>query len=862
MAEIKCYKLTDSGLKLVGVVDDYTSFSLTRKYSDIGEWQLVISALTDNAKLIKDIDFISMGNGVAGIIRKNVIKMGEGNEITYTGMELKGITTQRIVMPPSTESHLSYNNTPPEDVIAGIIETQLINCENAEREIPFMRIADYQKLAGRTINYSGRFSDAYLDVTTIATTYNIGWYADIQPIEGNEQYAEIVFHIYNGIDRSTGQSTNSRLELSYENDSLASTYFEANKGIPTTALVAGQGEGVDRSVELINDAVGGLERNEIYVDARDINDNLLLVQRGQEKLAEYGDNANYQITFNQLMIDRYKNDFDLGDIGTITDSIAGSTNDVRLTEITEIYEQGEYRIDVTFGYDKQSLGDTIRRSTSNAEALIKTEGGTNGGTGDVITTSQDDVGAIFMWGKDTPPTGCLICDGSAVSRGTYSLLFAEIGTTYGTGDGSTTFNLPNLKGRIPVGRDSAQTEFDVLGEVGGEKTHLLTASELPMLDVYIGGSKVGWNKSAGGAESRININTTAASWNNNWTGGYDAVASSGGAQSEIQKLPPYIVLNYVIRYLPSYSNVENLGEVQMPIGGIIEYTSNNVPDSTWLVCDGSAISRTEYADLYTIIGTTYGNGDGTTTFNLPNLKGKVIVGRDSADTSFDVLGETGGAKTVMLAAVNIPELNVPVPFRGTTPTPGYSSYQLTTALEGMTGLKTQGGSSPHENMPPYIVLNYIIKVKANIPIAATVEDNLTSTSTTNALSAKKGKELKDSITALESRTTTLEADSGWINASYESAWGAYPDATYGGVQFRKIGKLVMFRGLAAGGLTGEAYSIIRIPEGYRPSKRLIVTAQRDGGNTRMDITPAGAVAALYTGSNAWVSFAHISYYID
>jgi len=88
-------------------------------------------------------------------------------------------------------------------------------------------------------------------------------------------------------------------------------------------------------------------------------------------------------------------------------------------------------------------------------------------------------GSISMWSTATAPTDWLLCDGSAVSRTTYATLFGVISTTYGTGDGSTTFNLPNLKGRIPVGRDSAQTEFDVLGETGGAKTHTLVTAEMP-----------------------------------------------------------------------------------------------------------------------------------------------------------------------------------------------------------------------------------------------------------------------------------------------------------------------------------------------------------------------------------------------
>jgi len=88
-------------------------------------------------------------------------------------------------------------------------------------------------------------------------------------------------------------------------------------------------------------------------------------------------------------------------------------------------------------------------------------------------------GTIQMYAGLTAPSGYLICDGSAISRTTYSALFSVIGTIYGSGNGSSTFNLPNFKGRIPVGLDSTQTEFDTLGKTGGEKNHTLTIEETP-----------------------------------------------------------------------------------------------------------------------------------------------------------------------------------------------------------------------------------------------------------------------------------------------------------------------------------------------------------------------------------------------
>jgi microcystin-dependent protein len=89
------------------------------------------------------------------------------------------------------------------------------------------------------------------------------------------------------------------------------------------------------------------------------------------------------------------------------------------------------------------------------------------------------VGSVVAWLTATPPSGYLLCDGTAVSRATYDDLFDVIGTTFGVGDNSTTFNLPNLRGRFPVGLDSAQAEFDALGETGGAKTVALDVTMMP-----------------------------------------------------------------------------------------------------------------------------------------------------------------------------------------------------------------------------------------------------------------------------------------------------------------------------------------------------------------------------------------------
>jgi microcystin-dependent protein len=84
------------------------------------------------------------------------------------------------------------------------------------------------------------------------------------------------------------------------------------------------------------------------------------------------------------------------------------------------------------------------------------------------------VGIMVPNAVGSVPTGFLLCDGTAVSRSTYSALFAAVGTTYGTGDGSTTFNLPDMRGYLPVGLKSSQSEIDTLGKKTGSFSHTHT----------------------------------------------------------------------------------------------------------------------------------------------------------------------------------------------------------------------------------------------------------------------------------------------------------------------------------------------------------------------------------------------------
>lgn len=184
-----------------------------------------------------------------------------------------------------------------------------------------------------------------------------------------------------------------------------------------------------------------------------------------------------------------------------------------------------------------------------------------GGAGDTL-----NIGAIIPFSGTTAPNGYMICDGSAISRTTYAELFSVIGTSFGEGDGTTTFNLPNLKGKVPVGLDGEDEDFDTLGETGGEKTHTLTIDEIPSHHHSYTTSNV---------NNFVRIEASTAYGR---SADYSAnTGNTGGGQAH-NILQPYTVINYIIKVTEAQTG-EVLSET-LPVGTELDYDGDTVP-SGW-----------------------------------------------------------------------------------------------------------------------------------------------------------------------------------------------------------------------------------------------------------------------------------------
>lgn len=214
--------------------------------------------------------------------------------------------------------------------------------------------------------------------------------------------------------------------------------------------------------------------------------------------------------------------------------------------------------------DNQTNAGTLTSSGTLAITGAFTLDGANGTSGQVMTSAgsgatptwADKVdgvlaGFIQMYGAASAPTGWLLCDGSAVSRSTYATLFALIGTTYGSGDGGTTFNVPDLRDKFVVGAGTTYAN----AATGGSKdaalpshTHTATVTdpghshrEGASVEFGTTSSVSGTTRNSGSDGGGKNFQTFTA------TTGITVANSTEGVSATNANLPPYIALTFIIK---------------------------------------------------------------------------------------------------------------------------------------------------------------------------------------------------------------------------------------------------------------------------------------------------------------------------
>lgn len=188
---------------------------------------------------------------------------------------------------------------------------------------------------------------------------------------------------------------------------------------------------------------------------------------------------------------------------------------------------------------------------SDDEVPLKeaSSGNTKRATVDDLVAAILPPGIIAPYGGDSAPEGWLLCDGSDVSRATYARLFDAIGENYGDGDNSTTFTLPDLRQRLPLGKADSGTG-DTLGETGGTIDHTHPLSNNGAAKVSVAATA-----SYGVQIERITPDAGGASWSASHKAGTESAGGGSATPTHGAGLfgrtdesnPPYQVTNYIIK---------------------------------------------------------------------------------------------------------------------------------------------------------------------------------------------------------------------------------------------------------------------------------------------------------------------------
>jgi hypothetical protein len=380
---MKPIRILTPSLDLLAEIDNYESLLFTRRWHEIGEFELRINRHKKHTELLQRGNLILLGasRNKVGIIRHREIALDENGKKTENwfvkGIALKGVVAQRITVPPSGDSHDRASGA-AETVIKYYVNNHIINPVDVKRKIDMLLLASDQQ-RGSNISWESRFKNLADELVEISKASGLGWdvFLDLQQ-------KKWIFDVYEGRNLTVNQTENPPVIFSPQFESLKQLSFvESDYNYKNFGYIAGQGEGADRRVVEVGEAEG-FSRIETFIDSRDISEQdesgqalpeeqviAKLQERGQQKLSEFAQEffLEGQILTNSPFV--YEKDYDLGDIVTIQNREWGVTRDARITEIKEIYEPGGFQIEATFGESRPTLVKKLKQELAQISGEVR-----------------------------------------------------------------------------------------------------------------------------------------------------------------------------------------------------------------------------------------------------------------------------------------------------------------------------------------------------------------------------------------------------------------------------------------------------------------------------------------------------------
>lgn len=341
-------KIIDRQFNLLGIVDKFESLIITKSYSGIGEFELHLNENDINLDNLVSENIIFTSPKKAYIILHRELDSKSG-KVIIRGKELKFLLSRYITYPAPGEAYHKASSFV--DVVMKALVSKGIYDSNINN-----LIVSEEYLFEPQLTFQTRYKNLAGELEKIGVTYGLGW--DIWLDLERKKY---FFEVTKGKDRTANQTALPPAIFSLEYDNVSEQkLIDSKLNYANYAIVAGQGEGADRAIAIV-DQTNGDERYEVFVDARDIADTAELPARGQQKLAELTRVFAFSSKINPYSNLRYEEDYDLGDLVTVKNKKWNITEDNRITEITEIYEGDGFNLDIMFGKGLPTLGEKINQ---------------------------------------------------------------------------------------------------------------------------------------------------------------------------------------------------------------------------------------------------------------------------------------------------------------------------------------------------------------------------------------------------------------------------------------------------------------------------------------------------------------------
>lgn len=364
---------------LLGETSRYESLQITRSWHGLGVLEMRINRYKQHADKLQRGNIVFPHNHLnkAYIIRHREIELDENGKITENwiirALPLKSWLSQRLTIPPSHTAHDNKSGD-AESVMHHYVNNHVINPADSNRVMQDIILFNNLN-RGENIQWQSRYKNLAEELGNIGLQSGLGW-----NVELDYETKQFVFKVLEGRDLSANQSELPPVIFSPEFNTLGQlSYVESELDYKNFAVVAGQGEGVERRIIEVGEQSTGFDRYELFVDARDVEEETdddppqpipvaqieeRLRNRGNQKLAEHEQEIYMEgqaLSKSRLV---YEKDYNLGDVVTLQHKGWGVTMDARITEAKEIYEVGGKKIELTFNNNRPTLIDKIKQQLS------------------------------------------------------------------------------------------------------------------------------------------------------------------------------------------------------------------------------------------------------------------------------------------------------------------------------------------------------------------------------------------------------------------------------------------------------------------------------------------------------------------